>query len=289
MTEIAKAALSAKGTVALTVRPVTINQVVAYNMAWYRKAAGLTQEDLGQRLGGWTKVAVSAAERSWDGKRVRKFDADDLVAIARAIGVPVPALFLPPDDAGIAITYELEETSEVEQRTQLTALLPYFLPSSGDQTPVMAAFRNRLMALGAKYLTETDHAEAIIADSRTRADSLERDAVERHRTILSALIIQRDELEHRVDELRRFEREYRSRLLAYMESQISTLRSEVGDERKFVLRKGSGGKYHFNLVAANGQVVATSQSYERKKSALNGIESVKNSASYADIDDQTGE
>jgi uncharacterized protein len=44
---------------------------------------------------------------------------------------------------------------------------------------------------------------------------------------------------------------------------------------KFVLKKGSGGKYHFNLVAANGQVIATSETYERKQSALNGIESVK--------------
>ena len=31
-------------------------------------------------------------------------------------------------------------------------------------------------------------------------------------------------------------------------------------------------KYHFNLVAANGQVIATSEAYERKQSALSGIE-----------------
>jgi uncharacterized protein YegP (UPF0339 family) len=56
---------------------------------------------------------------------------------------------------------------------------------------------------------------------------------------------------------------------------------------KFVLKKGSTGKYHFNLVAGNGQVIATSESYERKQSALNGIESVKNNAPDAEIDDQT--
>ena len=44
---------------------------------------------------------------------------------------------------------------------------------------------------------------------------------------------------------------------------------------KFVLKKGSSGKYHFNLVASNGQVIATSETYERKESALNGIESVR--------------
>jgi len=47
---------------------------------------------------------------------------------------------------------------------------------------------------------------------------------------------------------------------------------------KFVLKKGSSGKYHFNLVAGNGQVIATSETYERKQSALHGIESVKENA-----------
>jgi uncharacterized protein len=50
-----------------------------------------------------------------------------------------------------------------------------------------------------------------------------------------------------------------------------------------------GGKYHFNLVAGNGQVIATSEAYERKDSALNGIESVKTNAPGAETDDQTGD
>jgi len=58
---------------------------------------------------------------------------------------------------------------------------------------------------------------------------------------------------------------------------------------KFVLKKGTTGKYHFNLLAANGQVIASSESYEQKHSALNGIESVKKNASSAEVDDQTGE
>lgn len=56
---------------------------------------------------------------------------------------------------------------------------------------------------------------------------------------------------------------------------------------KFVLKKGSSGKFHFNLVAGNGQVIATSEAYESKSSALNGIASVKTNAPTADIDDQT--
>jgi uncharacterized protein YegP (UPF0339 family) len=56
---------------------------------------------------------------------------------------------------------------------------------------------------------------------------------------------------------------------------------------KFVLKKGGNGQFHFNLVAGNGQVVATSESYTRKVSALQTIESIKDNASSATVDDQT--
>jgi MIP family channel proteins len=58
---------------------------------------------------------------------------------------------------------------------------------------------------------------------------------------------------------------------------------------KFVVEKGPGGKYHFSLVAGNGQVIATSESYERREGALNGIESVKKNAPDAEIAVQDGE
>ena len=55
---------------------------------------------------------------------------------------------------------------------------------------------------------------------------------------------------------------------------------------KFVLKKGATGKFRFNLVATNGQVIATSEAYESKASAIS-IESVKRNAPAAEIDDQT--
>ncbi|MEU3292986.1 helix-turn-helix transcriptional regulator [Streptomyces longwoodensis] len=89
----------------LPVRHVTMNQVVAYNIAYFRNAEGLTQEELGKRLEKitgrrWSKATISAAERSWDGSRIRTFDADDLVALSQALEVPVTALLLPPDEDG---------------------------------------------------------------------------------------------------------------------------------------------------------------------------------------------
>jgi uncharacterized protein len=56
---------------------------------------------------------------------------------------------------------------------------------------------------------------------------------------------------------------------------------------RFVLKKGASGKFHFNLVAGNGQVIATSEAYENRESALKGIESVKANAAGAKVDDQT--
>jgi uncharacterized protein YegP (UPF0339 family) len=58
---------------------------------------------------------------------------------------------------------------------------------------------------------------------------------------------------------------------------------------KFVLKKGSSGKFHFNLVAGNGQVIATSEAYESKAAALNGIKSVQTNAPDAKVEDQTAD
>lgn len=56
---------------------------------------------------------------------------------------------------------------------------------------------------------------------------------------------------------------------------------------KFVLKKGENGGFHFNLLAANGQVIATSQHYESKESALHGITSVQTNAPGASVVDET--
>ena len=56
---------------------------------------------------------------------------------------------------------------------------------------------------------------------------------------------------------------------------------------KFVVKKGSTGKFRFSLLSTNGQIVATSEAYNTKASAMNGIRSVKKLAGDAEIEDQT--
>ncbi len=56
---------------------------------------------------------------------------------------------------------------------------------------------------------------------------------------------------------------------------------------KYVLKKGDSGKFHFNLVAGNGEIIATSQHYERKDSAKAGIKSVQSNATTEHVEDET--
>ena len=54
---------------------------------------------------------------------------------------------------------------------------------------------------------------------------------------------------------------------------------------KFEFYKDSAGKYRFRLKASNGQIIASGQAYNTKESCLNGIESVKNNAPGAPIEE----
>jgi uncharacterized protein YegP (UPF0339 family) len=51
---------------------------------------------------------------------------------------------------------------------------------------------------------------------------------------------------------------------------------------KFEIKTGTNGKFHFNLKSGNGQVILSSQMYATRKSAENGINSVKTNANNED-------
>ena len=100
-------------------------------------------------------------------------------------------------------------------------------------------------------------AEQITSDARARAESLERDAQERHRQAMGSLVQTREELERRVDDLRAFEREYRSRLKAYLEGQLRDLEAGAADSGTFPAVAGPqssvGGGMPSRMEARNGQ------------------------------------
>lgn len=250
---------SAGGRARLPRRRISLSQLAAYNLAAYRKAAGLSQQEFGERMGGWSAASVSAAERSWDSRRIRKFDADELVRIAAVLGVPLAALFVPPEDSGTAVHYVLDPPLPGETGAELSALLPHLVTdySSEPGSPVMDEYRRRLIAAGIRppdgsldkslYILaeaqrvadtvidatrrESDEtlararrqAEQLTGDASLRARALELDAQERHRQAMVDLVVQREELERRVNDLRAFERAYHGRLRALLENQYRYL------------------------------------------------------------------
>ena len=56
---------------------------------------------------------------------------------------------------------------------------------------------------------------------------------------------------------------------------------------KFEVKEGKSG-FRFNLKAANGEIIAVSETYSTEKACMNGIESVKKNC-LGEIEDQTVE
>jgi DivIVA domain-containing protein len=108
-------------------------------------------------------------------------------------------------------------------------------------------------------------AEQITSDARARAESLERDAQERHRQAMGSLVQQREELERRVDDLRAFEREYRSRLKAYLEGQLRDLEAGAADSGTFPAVAGAqsavSGGMSSRMESRNGGQPAVTGAY----------------------------
>ena len=69
----------------------------------------------------------------------------------------------------------------------------------------------------------TAKAEALERDSRIRADAMDREAQGKYSQVMSQLTEQRTTLEKKIDDLRVYEREYRSRLKSWITDQLSQL------------------------------------------------------------------
>ncbi len=74
---------------------------------------------------------------------------------------------------------------------------------------------------------------------------------------------------------------------ANCESGIESVRRNAPEDARYDRLVATNGKPYFNLKATNGQVIGTSEMYESTENRDNGIESVKDNAPGAAIDDQT--
>lgn len=173
-------------------RLITVNQVVAWNMAWLRREAEMTQQDVAGLLG-WPQNKVSEAERSWGGKRTREFDAQTLVALALAFGVPVNAFFLPPADDGREVTYVIRPGGQAGD-LGMGALLAIAITDTDEQTSVMASYRRRLLAAVGKYLGEEWREEVARWLKRIIGRDALREAAFRLRGLVASLLAAGEEV-----------------------------------------------------------------------------------------------
>jgi uncharacterized protein YegP (UPF0339 family) len=70
---------------------------------------------------------------------------------------------------------------------------------------------------------------------------------------------------------------------------IESVKKNAPLDERYQRKETKGGKFMFNLLAGNNQVIGTSQSYESEASRDKGVESVKNNAPNATVVDLTAE
>lgn len=68
---------------------------------------------------------------------------------------------------------------------------------------------------------------------------------------------------------------------------ITSVKTNAPNDNKYDRITSASGKYYFNLKAANGLIIGTSQMYESTAGRENGIESVKSNAPGASVEDET--
>jgi DivIVA domain-containing protein len=72
--------------------------------------------------------------------------------------------------------------------------------------------------------------EELVGQARDKAERLERDAQQRHQEVMGVLETKRASLLKHIEELKIFEREYRTRLKLYLESQLRDLNGQQGSD-----------------------------------------------------------
>src|SRR3954471_87529 len=134
------------------------------------------------------------------------------------------------DEVETELTRLLQENASLRSRAGAPAPPPPAKPEPVAQPEGEAGQEAALRTLLLAQRTADEaiaqarkEAEQIVGEARTRATGLEQESQQRHAAAMGELERRRRELERQVDDLRAFEREYRTRLKAYLETQLREL------------------------------------------------------------------
>lgn len=159
------------------------------------------------------------------------------MAPQRAMAAPPPQLADGPDQGGdhhVQVAKVLSMAQEMAERLTSEA--------KSESDSMLSDARTKAEQLLSEARTKSDglvndaraRAETMLNDARTRAETLERqsrdkaaklvgDAERQQAEIIGGITRDKSVLEKKIDELRTFEREYRTRLKTYLESQLRDL------------------------------------------------------------------
>jgi hypothetical protein len=201
------------------------NQVVAYNLTRAREWKGWTQDQAAEALAPylgtrWSKASFSQAERSIAGRFIRKFDADEIVAFARAFDLPVTWFFLPPppwsDRPGVPVKLATPDAEEFGAALGLLVDLVFGEPH--QQALLSLRLQAFLDELGPIDLTEAQQRIASAVNLRVEAlvaHSFQ--GLSRWQTTLRSIANQLEDLEARAKRSRSGEDELSEELVAELQ------------------------------------------------------------------------
>ena len=162
-------------------------------------------------------------------------------APAPVAAAPPPPVQQPREDDSarasrmLALATETADRYVNEAKTQAEQMLSGAKTNS-DRLMTEARAKSEQMVTEAKHRADTmvgdarTRAETMERESRAKAAALEQDAERRHIEAMSGLEEKRSSLERKIEELRTFEREYRTRLRSYLESHLRDLDSRGSAE-----------------------------------------------------------
>ena len=180
--------------------------------------------------GGATETAVPAPV-SADGQDLSVVEADEDATTAIP-AEPVSADHAEDETATPAAFAQSE--SEVQAPIEATSSQPIITESSQSAAAVLAMAQR----LHDEYVAEGQQKrDEIIAEAQTEATGLVNDAQETSRKTLAELEEKKTVLERTVDQLQGFERDYRSRLKAYIEGQLRDLDSQTTIQEETAVEK----------------------------------------------------
>ena len=143
--------------------PISPNQIVAFNLSEARALRGWTQEraaaELEKYIGArWSKATFSAAERSIDGRRVRQFTADEIVAFSRCFGVPIGFFFMPPRPSQSENSVNFAAPERHGYGIPLTELLDVIFGTPGEREVLSTRLSEYLAEVPMRDLTAAQDA-----------------------------------------------------------------------------------------------------------------------------------